>query len=75
MVRWVKFLLGGGALLFVAFYFFAWSIQTAWLGSFPGRDVEKYALWAYSQLACAVLALIFAIVCFVKAKKSYGRTP
>jgi Rieske 2Fe-2S family protein len=28
----------------VALYFFGWAIQTAWLGSFPGRSLEAYSL-------------------------------
>jgi hypothetical protein len=51
-------------------YFFLWFIQTAWLGSFPGRDVALYSLWAYSQLAVSLAFLFAAIVVGVKGGRS-----
>ena len=54
----------------LAFVFFWWFIQTAWLGSFPGRDVAYYSFWAYIQLAVAAGLFVFAIYSFVRV----GRT-
>jgi hypothetical protein len=51
--------------LLLAGYFFTWTIQTAWLGSFPGRDVELYGRWSLMQFIASVLFLILAIVAFV----------
>jgi len=50
-------------------YFFLWFIQTAWLGSFPGRDVALYKRWAYSQLGASVAFLFVAIVVGVKGRR------
>jgi hypothetical protein len=63
-----------GALL-LALVFFWWAIQTAWLGSFPGRDTEQYAFWAYTQLAAAILFLVIAAIAFLKARKARTRPP
>jgi hypothetical protein len=57
-----------GCVLFSG-YFFLWFIQTAWLGSFPGRDVAFYARWAYSQLAASLVLLIMAVVVGVKGRR------
>jgi hypothetical protein len=36
-----------------------WAVQTAWLGSFPGRDQSKYSIWAALQLGgCVAFAAI-----------------
>jgi hypothetical protein len=47
--------------------FFHVTIQTAWLGSFPGRDIELYTRWTYMQLAASIAFLVAAIASFVKA--------
>lgn len=49
----------------LALYFFMWFIQTAWLGSFPGRNVSYYAFWAYSQLAASILLFLFACISLI----------
>jgi hypothetical protein len=53
--------------------FFWWFVQTAWLGSFPGRDVATYTTSAYIQLALAVASLAFSVVAFVKSAKASTR--
>jgi hypothetical protein len=55
-----------------ALVFLWWAIQTAWLGSFPGRDVEAYSRWAIVQFALCVAFLLFAIVAFVRFKRGAG---
>jgi hypothetical protein len=50
--------------------FFWWFVQTAWLGSFPGRSVAVYAFWAYTQPGISVAFLILAVYAFIKI----GRT-
>ena len=47
-----------------------WAIQTIWLGSFPGRDVEAYSSWATAQLATSAACLVFAVVAFVKSARA-----
>jgi hypothetical protein len=59
----------------LAVVFFWWSIQTAWLGSFPGRDVAYYTFRAYSQLAVGVGFLVFAIYSFVRVGRTKERCP
>lgn len=49
-------------MLLAAYVFLAWSIQTAWLGSFPNQDKEKYTLWAAWQLVGAVVSLLVPVV-------------
>ena len=56
--------------LLLSGYFFLWFIQTAWLGSFPGRDVAYYARWAYTQLGTSALLLVAAVVVAVKGRRS-----
>ena len=70
MPRKVKFLFGGLGLSLLALYFFWWFIQTAWLGSFPGRDISYFAFWAYTQLGVSVICLAAAIWCFVRALRA-----
>lgn len=53
-----------------ALSFFWWFVQTAWLGSFPDRNVVSYAFWAYAQRGVSVALLIFAVYAFVRI----GRT-
>lgn len=48
--------------LALAGYCFLWSIQTAWLGSFPGRDLELYRQRTYLQLAGSFVFLVVALV-------------
>jgi len=47
-----------------------WTIQTAWLGSFPGRDIDKYTLWAFLQLAAALVLAGCAAVAILRARRT-----
>lgn len=58
------------ALILLAVYFFVWAIQTAWLGSFPGRDKSKYTVWFILQLCGAVISLLIAVFLWVGYWKS-----
>jgi type VI protein secretion system component VasF len=40
MKKKTKYWIAAAACVLLAMYFFMWTIQTAWLGSFPGRDIE-----------------------------------
>lgn len=57
-------------LLLASIFFLMWAVQTAWLGSFPGKDKHKYATWAALELGGAVLCLIVTIVLWVKRWRS-----
>jgi hypothetical protein len=60
----------GISAIVAAIILFWWAIQTSWLGSFPGRDVEAYSRWALAQLVSSIACLVVAIAAFVK----YART-
>jgi hypothetical protein len=68
--RRALWLAGGVFGVLAAFVFLWWAIQTVWLGSFPGRDVESYSLWALVQLLACVGSLILAVLAFVKSARS-----
>jgi hypothetical protein len=70
-MRTKKWLWYGGAVLslIAAFTFFQWSIQTAWLGSFPGRDVQLYSRWFGMQLGACLFFLIVALVALIKGRR------
>lgn len=53
----------------LSLYFLFWTIQTAWLGSFPGRDIDKYTLWAFLQFAAALLLGGGALIAILRAKR------
>ena len=53
----------------LSLYFLMWTIQTAWLGSFPGRDIDKYTLWAFLQLAAALVLAGCAAVAILRARR------
>jgi hypothetical protein len=53
-------------LLLVAVVFLMWAVQTAWLGSFPGKDKSRYSMWAALQLGGAVVSVIAPIVLWVR---------
>jgi len=57
-------------LLLVAVIFFMWSIQTAWLGSFPGKDKSKYALWAALEFGGGLSFTIAPIVLWVRFRSA-----
>lgn len=65
MKKWMLWVLTI-ALLLVAMVFLMWAIQTAWLGSFPGKDKSKYSMWAALQLGGAVVAAVAPIVLWVR---------
>jgi hypothetical protein len=52
-----------------ALFFLTWAVQTAWLGSFPGRDVDFYSRWAYVQFALFVACTILSIFVTVRLFK------
>ena len=60
MKKWMTWMLTV-LLLLAAALFLMWAIQTAWLGSFPGRDISKYTMWAALQLGMAVLYAVALI--------------
>jgi hypothetical protein len=68
MKKWVMWVLTTLFLL-IAVVLFMWSIQTAWLGSFPEKDKSKYALWAALQLAGALLSVVAPIVMWVRCRR------
>jgi membrane protein implicated in regulation of membrane protease activity len=55
--------------LALAAYFILWALQTAWIGSFPGRDVQAYSVRFYWQLGAAVGFLMFALVVGVRYRR------
>ena len=61
-------------MLIAAYVFLTWAMQTAWLGSFPNKDKEKYAVWAAWQLAGAVVSLLIpAVLWFMYWRKKRSR--
>jgi methionine sulfoxide reductase heme-binding subunit len=70
MRKWMLWVLTV-VMLIAAYVFLMWAIQTAWLGSFPNKDKEKYAVWAAWQLAGAVVSLLIpAVLWFVHRRKN-----
>jgi len=61
--------------LIAAFIFLSWAIQTAWLGSFPDRDVQLYSRWAAIQLGGCVFSLVVALIAFVFGRRVSKSTP
>jgi hypothetical protein len=53
----------------VAMYFFFWAIQTAWLGSFPGRDVDLYSRWTYIQAGVSLLAVLVGVLVGIRGRR------
>ena len=49
-------------LVLLSVYCFTWSIQTAWLGSFPGHDIHVYSVRFYWQLLAAAVSLALAVL-------------
>jgi hypothetical protein len=54
------------ALLLAAILFLMWAVQTAWLGSFPGKDKQRYAMWAALELAAAAMCLLTVIALWLR---------
>lgn len=52
-----------------------WAIQTAWLGSFPGKDVSYYSLWTYLQFGGGVFLFLCAIVFVALAIREANEAP
>ena len=61
-------LITGGCLLAAAF-FLTWAIQTAWVGSFPGRDRAKYSAWALLQIATSLAFAIAPLIIWFFSRK------
>ncbi len=72
MKRWMLWVLMI-MLLLVAVILFIWSIQTAWLGSFPGKDKSKYALWAALEFGGGLALTIAPIVLWVRCRHRSAR--
>jgi hypothetical protein len=68
--RRALWLAGGVVGVLAALTFLWWAIQTAWLGSFPGRNIESYSQWALVQLLACVGSLVLAVLAFVKSARS-----
>jgi len=62
------------AAVVASLYFALWFLQTAWLGSFPGRDVAYYSRWSLIQfcvaVAFALAALLLAVALYRRARLS-----
>jgi hypothetical protein len=56
-------------LLLIALVLFMWAVQTAWLGSFPGKDKSKYAVWAALELGGALAFAIAPVVLWVRNRR------
>jgi hypothetical protein len=54
-------------LFLLALIFMWWAMQTAWLGSFPGRDIARYTLYFWFQLGIAVLLLLGSVLLIRRA--------
>ena len=53
--------------LFLAFICVSWALQTAWLGSSPGSNIDLNRLWFYCQAGASLLFLIGGIIFLKKA--------
>lgn len=66
--------IGGVLSILLSLVMLSWALQTAWLGSFPGREGQPYALWALAQLVTGLALLIGGVVALYRAVKgSPGR--
>jgi hypothetical protein len=68
--RHLLWLLSGAVGVLVGLVFLWWSIQTAWLGSFPGRDIDVYSRWSIAQFVACLLCFMFAVIAFVKFSRA-----
>lgn len=57
------------ACVLLSAYCFLWAIQTAWIGSFPGRSIALYTRMFYLQLGASALGIILAVVIGIKGKR------
>jgi biotin transporter BioY len=61
------------ALVLVAGYFLIWAIQTAWLGSFPGKDKSKFTIWFILQICVMVVSLLIPVILWIKYWKNKNK--
>ncbi len=57
------------ACMLFSVYCFLWAIQTAWTGSFPGRDIVHYTRMFYLQLGASALGIVLAVVVGIKGRR------
>src|SRR6218665_959016 len=60
MKKWMLWVLRA-LLLLAAVIFLNAAMYAAWQGSFPGRDISKYTMWAMIRLGVAVLYAVTLI--------------
>lgn len=72
MRTWVIWL-AVGACMFGSAILAMWGIQTAWVGSFPGRDHAWYSILALIQFALAVVLVVASIGILVLHHRSRTR--
>ncbi|WP_139225756.1 hypothetical protein [Paracidovorax konjaci] len=65
-MKFWKLLLLTFILCLISGIFLMWSLQTAWLGSFPGKDKNLYLTWTILQLGAALVAIAANITLWVK---------
>ena len=56
----------------LSLYFLMWSVQTAWLGSFPGRNLDYFTFWAVLQFSVAVILGGVSVIAVLRSR-STGR--
>jgi hypothetical protein len=59
----------------MSLFFVMWGIQTAWLGSFPGRDHATYSLWALMQFGAAVVIAVVPVIGWILLKRRNSAKP
>ena len=74
MSKKLVFISGAVISLLGSLYFLMLTVQTAWLGSFPGRDVEAFSRWAYMQLGASIVFFVVAILFFRKGVQAGKKT-
>ncbi|MCW5286302.1 hypothetical protein D8B29_19360 [Verminephrobacter eiseniae] len=65
MKKWMLWVLRA-LLLLAAVIFLNAAMYAAWQGSFPGRDISKYTMWAMIRLGVAVLYAVTLIALQVR---------
>lgn len=65
-----RYLVLGIVSLLLSLVMLMWALQTAWLGSFPGRENQPYAWWALGQLVVGVGLLVGAVISFIKVRRA-----
>ena len=69
MTKAVLFTLAGVLAILLSLVMFWWALQTAWLGSFPGREAQPYGLWALLQLTVGIALVVAAVGAFRRARR------